>query len=403
MPSFDLPALLAVAAAFLAGLAMGLLWRGSQRRLAAELLANSERQRQAETEALLDGVKLAFSDIALDQLNRVADRLARGLESTLAAERRVDAARLATERTELEARLGTVGGQLERLLGVVRELERDREAKLAAVAAELGRTGERIETLAAETGKLARVLGQARLRGRFGERLAEDLLRASGLVEGVSWVRQATLPGGGRPDITFLLPDGARLHLDVKFPFEKWLAAQETAEEAERRRLEAAFLEDVRAAIAEVARRAYADPATGALGIALLFVPNEALAASLASLAPELLEEAIAERVLLVSPASLLAVLVVIRRAIEAFRLEGALQRLVAESQALATARAELEAELDRLGKRLDEALKAFRSVQAVRQDRLDRHLDRLLLADRAPAASPGAQPADTPAAEPRA
>lgn len=388
-----------MAVAFLAGLAIGLFWRGSQRRLAAELLANAERQRQAETEALLDGVKLAFSDIALDQLNRVADRLARGLEGTLAAERRVDAARLATERAELEARLGTVGGQLERLLGVVRELERDREAKLAAVAAELGRTGERIETLAAETGKLARVLGQARLRGRFGERLAEDLLRASGLVEGVSWVRQATLPCGGRPDITFLLPDGARLHLDVKFPFEKWLAAQEAAEEAERRRLEAAFLDDVRAAIAEVARRAYADPATGALGIALLFVPNEALAASLANLAPELLEEAIDKRVLLVSPASLLAVLVVIRRAIEAFRLEGALQRLVAESQALATARAELEAELERLGKRLEEALKAFRSVQAVRQDRLDRHLDRLLVADRAPALSPGAQPADTPGA----
>ena len=313
---------------------MGLLWRGGQRRLAAELLARSERRREAETEALLDGVKLAFADIALDSLRRLSEQLAGGLRGTLAAERRLDEQRLAAER---------------------------------------------VETLARETGRLARVLGQSRLRGQWGERLAEDLLRAAGLVEGVSWVRQRALDSGRRPDITFLLPDGARLHLDVKFPFERWLAAQDAPSEAERRRLEEAFLADVRAAIAEVERRAYADPASGTLDLALLFVPNEALAASLWSLAPGLLEEAMARRVLLVSPASLLAVLAVVRRAIEAFRLEGALRTLAAEAQGLAAARAELGAELERLGRRLEEAVRTFRAVLAIRQDRLDPRLDRLL------------------------
>lgn len=364
---------------FAAGFAAGLAWRGSQRRLAAELLAQSERRREAETEALLDGVKLAFSDIALDSLRRLSEQLAGGLRGTLAAERRIDEQRLVAERGELDARLRGVAGQLERLMSVVRELERDREAKLTALAAELGRAGERVEALARETGRLARVLGQSRLRGQWGERLAEDLLRAAGLVEGVSWVRQRAMDSGRRPDITFLLPDGARLHLDVKFPFERWLAAQDAPSEAERRRLEEAFLADVRAAIAEVERRAYADPASGTLDLALLFVPNEALAASLWSLAPGLLEEAMARRVLLVSPASLLAVLAVVRRAIEAFRLEGALRTLAAEAQGLAAARAELGAELERLGRRLEEAVRTFRAVLAIRQDRLDPRLDRLL------------------------
>lgn len=368
-----------MALGFAGGLAVGLLWRGGQRRLAAEVLAQSERRREAETEALLDGVKLAFADIALDSLRRLSEQLAGGLRGTLAAERRIDEQRLVAERSELDARLRGVAGQLERLMGVVRELERDREAKLAALAAELGRAGERVETLARETGRLARVLGQSRLRGQWGERLAEDLLRAAGLVEGVSWVRQRAMDSGRRPDITFLLPDGARLHLDVKFPFERWLAAQDAPSEAERRGLEEAFLADVRAAIAEVERRAYADPASGTLDLALLFVPNEALAASLWSLAPGLLEEAMARRVLLVSPASLLAVLAVVRRAIEAFRLEGALRTFAAEAQGLAAARAELGAELERLGRRLEEAVRAFRAVLAIRQDRLDPRLDRLL------------------------
>ncbi|MCL6609669.1 MAG: DNA recombination protein RmuC [Geminicoccaceae bacterium] len=374
--------------AFAAGFAAGLAWCGGQRRLAAELLARAERQRQAETEALLDGVKLAFSDIALDQFRKLAEQLGTATRQSLAVERRLDAARLATERAELDARLASVVGQLERLGGLVRELERDREAKLAAVERELQAASERAQELASSTRRLAETLGQARLRGQWGERLAEDILRAAGLVEGVSWRRQQPTGGGRRPDITFFLPDGSRLHLDVKFPFDNWLKAQEAASEAERRRLEAAFLRDVRAAIAEVAGRAYVDPGGGTLEVALLFVPNEPLAASLWSLDPGLVDEALAKRVVLVSPASLFAVLAVLRRAVEAFRLDAARRELAGEAAALRAARAELEAELERLGRRLEEALRAFRTVQAVRQDKLDRHLDRLL-PDQRPAGEP--------------
>lgn len=270
-------------------------------------------------------------------------------------------------------------GQLERLGGLVRELERDREAKLAAVERQLEAAAAQARELASSTRKLADTLGQARLRGQWGERLAEDLLRAAGLVEGVSWRRQQAIGGGRRPDITFFLPDGSLLHLDVKFPFDNWLKAQDAPTEAERRRLEALFLRDVRAAIGEVASRAYVDPAAGTLELALLFVPNEPLAASLWSLEPGLLDEALAKGVVLVSPASLFAVLAVLRRAVEAFRLDAARRELAGEAAALRAARAELEGELERLGRRLEEALRAFRTVQLVRQEKLDPRLDRLL------------------------
>ena len=202
------------------------------------------------------------------------------------------------------------------------------------------------------------------------------------------WRRQQAIGGGRRPDITFFLPDGSLLHLDVKFPFDNWLKAQDAASEAERRRFEAAFLRDVRAAIGEVAGRSYVDPGGGTLEVALLFVPNEPLAASLWSLDPGLVDEALAKRVVLVSPASLFAVLAVLRRAVEAFRLDAGRRELAGEAAALRAARAEFEAELERLGRRLEEALRAFRTVQAVRQDKLDRHLDRFL-PDRCAAGEP--------------
>jgi hypothetical protein len=69
----------------------------------------------------------------------------------------------------------------------------------------------------------------------------------------------------------------------------------------------------------------------------------------------------------------------VIRRAVEAFRLDAGRRALAGEAAALRAARAELEEELGRLGRRLEEALRAFRAVQAVRQDKLDPRLDALL------------------------
>ncbi|MCX7629152.1 MAG: hypothetical protein N2038_02770, partial [Geminicoccaceae bacterium] len=81
-------ALFWAALGFFVGLALGLLWGRRERAAVAELLAQAERKREAETEALLDGVKLAFGEIALDHLRRVAEQLAQGLETTLSAERR---------------------------------------------------------------------------------------------------------------------------------------------------------------------------------------------------------------------------------------------------------------------------------------------------------------------------
>ena len=62
------------------------------------------------------------------------------------------------------------------------------------------------------------------MRGQWGERIAEDVLRLSGFLEGVNYLRQHTLTdSGGRPDYTFLMPNGLVMHMDVKFPLDNYL------------------------------------------------------------------------------------------------------------------------------------------------------------------------------------
>ena len=387
----DAAAMLWLAAGAILGLLAG-LWLGSGRdRRSAALLARLEEQRQAETEALLDGVKSAFGEITTESLRRAGDDLVRLSQAGMGAERRLQGQQLAAERAEFEARIGVVLAQLERMQGLIRELERDRGVKFGELAARLDGAGRDAAALVAQTRALAAALGNARVRGQWGERLAEDVLRACGLVEGVNYRRQVATAEGGRPDFTFLLPQDLVLHMDVKFPFENWIRAVEAADEAARARSEAAFVRDVRARVQEIAGRAYVAPAEGTLDFALLFIPNEQVMAAALDLEPGLVDEALAKGVVLASPATLYAMLAVIRRGIETFRLASAAREVVELLSGFREAWRAYQGEGERLGRALAEAQDAFDRLKGARARQLERRLDRLdRLVDGSPASTEG-------------
>lgn len=363
--------LLCAGVALLVGLAM------ARRQVQAmrQLLAQAEERRQAETEAMLDGVKLAFADISGERFARLSEQLLQNAQSTLSAERRLQGHEMRAERAELEARIQGVLGQLERMQGLVREIERDREAKFGRLEERLEATGNQAGELVETTRRLAQTLTNSRARGQWGERLAEDVLRRAGMVEGISYRRQTVLADGGRPDFTFLLPDGLTLHMDVKFPFENWQRSLEATESAAQLRLEQAFLRDARGRIAELAARGYIAPDQGTLDVALLFLPNEDLASSLWRLAPDLMDEALAKGIVIVSPLTLFAVLAIIRRTLQSFRLSQATRDLASAVTGFRSAWADLSVDLDKLGGRIEDLARAHRTIVRQRTDRLDRHL----------------------------
>lgn len=378
-PAVDAAALGWLVAGFAAGLALGLWLAAGRRRLARELLERQESARQAETEALLDGVKAAFGELTDAAMRRTGDDLLRLSQASLGAERRLQGQQLAAERAEFEARINVVLAQLERMQGLIRELERDRAGKFGELAARLDVAGQSAEALVAQTRQLAAALGNARARGQWGERLAEDVLRAIGMVENVSYRKQEGIADGTRrPDFTVLLPHGLVVHMDVKFPFDNWLRLTEAQDDAARRRHEAAFVRDVRARIGEVAGRDYVAPADGTLDFAILFVPNEQILAGALEIEPGLLDEALARSVVLASPATLFAILAVIRRGLDSFRLGQAARELALLLGGFRKAWTDYLAESERVGRALEEAQAAFHRLQGVRVRQLDRRLDRL-------------------------
>ena len=167
------------------------------------------------------------------------------------------------------------------------------------------------QQVSSEANALASALkGQSKTRGNWGELVVERILELSGLVEGREYEKQlsAQSEDGGRrvPDFVVHLPGGRDIVIDSKLALNAYLRATAAATEEAR----AAALAEHVAALRNHARDLAAKDYTRLYGInsldfVLMCVPNEAAYVEALTAAPELLEEAFAKRIVLVSPSNL--------------------------------------------------------------------------------------------------
>jgi DNA recombination protein RmuC len=273
--------------------------------------------------------------------------------------------------------LSEVRSTVERLRAFVQELERDREAKFGYLAGQLKVAGQQTATLSDTTQRLREALAGSKSRGQWGERMAEDVLRAAGFAEHVNYRKQRATGGGGIPDFTFLLPGEQVCHMDVKFPLDNYVRFVEAESPLERQRHLRQFQRDVRQRVKELADRNY-DAAENSVDVVLLFVPNERVYAAMHEHDPALLDEALSRRIVLCSPFTLFAVLAVLRQAADSFRLEQRSREIVALLGGFAAQWTAFTEQMDRVGRRIEGLQKDYDAMAGVRRRQLERQLDRV-------------------------
>lgn len=268
--------------------------------------------------------------------------------------------------------------RVDHLLARLSDAERRNANEMGMVSEQLRTIADTQRDLTGVTTSLRDALASSQTRGQWGERLVADVLRAAGFVEGVNYVTQQMLSSGARPDVTFLLPEGSVLHLDVKFPFANYLNMLEAKTPVSIQQYGDAFIRDVRIQIRDLSRRGYIDEANGTLDCVLLFIPNEQIAASLHQLAPSLFDEALALRVIITSPASLFAVLAALRATIDRAALEATGTEILQALTAFRDQWSRYEEVRERLGRALNTVQRAYEELEGVRSQQLQRQLDRI-------------------------
>ncbi len=336
----------------------------------AELL-DQIRDLTAAQEASASGARDAAVSAALEQLATMHRSLSE-------QERQIGTTALAGERQLIDQRMSGVSNELARLGELMRDLERDRESKFGQLSSELRRQHEGVTALTATTGRLTEVLANPQARGQWGERMADDVLRLAGFVEGVNYRRQQGAErSSGRPDYTFLLPNDLVLHMDVKFPLDNYVRCLEANGDIERRRLQDQFIRDVRDRVRELTTRDYLN-GDGTVDCLLMFIPNEAVYGFVAQHGSDVLDDALRHGIVVCSPLTLYAVLAVIRQSVEQFQLERTSSEILSLLADFTTQWEKFACALDGQQRRFDTLAREFSTLTGTRRRALEQPLDRI-------------------------
>jgi len=206
------------------------------------------------------------------------------------------------------------------------DLEKVIEALHSSTSTNYGGINTSVGDLAKQTGKLIEVLGNNGSRGQFGERIAEDILIKAGFIEGISYKKEdRESVEGGRPDFSFEVPPDQMLYLDCKFPLDAYKRYYEATTDGERKLQLDSFKTAVKKKIKDLQKRDYVEKSRrAAIDYVLLFIPNESISNFIQEKFPDLVDEALDNKVVLCSPTNLYAFLAIVRQANQTFQTQKA-------------------------------------------------------------------------------
>ena len=271
-----------------------------------------------------------------------------------------------------------VNEELSGLKRLVTDLQKERAAQHEGLTQNLLGAARQQKLLLDSTRKLNDILGNAQARGQWGERMADDILRAAGLLEGVSYLKQKTTAAGTRPDFTFLLPNGQMLHMDVKFPLDSYVRYLEAPSDLEKEKALRDFGVAVRGHVrATASREAYKESIT-TVGYVLMFIPNDGVYAFIHEHHRRVFDDALETRVVICSPSTLFAMLSLVRQAMDTIALERSSQEILDHLACFTDQWQRYVAQFELVSRHLGRLSSAFDELSTTRRYQLERQLDRI-------------------------
>lgn len=306
-----------------------------------------------------------------------AHQIAQQSQQLLQSERETIQTDLSNKQHSIEQIVSKLHEEIVERQKEIRSLEQDRQKSFAAVREAIQQHQLITKDLQATTQTLAKVLTNNQQRGEWGEHIIEDLLRSSGLVEGIHYVRQQQLGNGvDRPDIALILPEDRRVPVDVKFPFSEIHKLATADTKALRDIHKKQFALDVKAKIKKVAQ--YIRPDDNTLDYAVLFVPNEMVFSFINQEFPEIIADAMRQKVMIVSPFTFLIVARTIFESYRNFMMETNLRAVIQQISEFAKEWERFILEFDKFGGTIDRMSDAYRQIRDTRNKQLSNRMQKI-------------------------
>jgi len=201
---------------------------------------------------------------------------------------------------------------LTRVENQLRETDQARAASAAALAEQVTIARQSSDELRAQTQALVTALRRPEARGRWGEMQLRRVAEMAGMDARCDFDEQvgvSTGEGMQRPDMVVRLAGGKNIVVDSKVSLAAYLEASEACDSAVREARLGAHARHLREHVDRLSAKAYWAALSPAPEFVVLFIPGEAFLAPALEHDPALLEHAIAHKVHIATPTTLITML----------------------------------------------------------------------------------------------
>jgi DNA recombination protein RmuC len=251
---------------------------------------------------------------AADERSRSAQDKYALLEKTMQSQAALVEGRLG-ERLDIGHLVGPIRDTLTRVEAQLRESDQARTRSHAELAQQVEFTRRGAEQVRDQAAALVTALRRPEARGRWGELQLRRVVELAGMTARCDFDEQVVTTDGRldgktqRPDMVVHLAGGKNIVVDSKVSLAAYLEAVEASDEAVRDARLEAHARHLRAHVDSLASKAYWAALPGTPEFVVLFIPGEAFLAPALEHDPALLEYAIARRVHVATPTTLVSTL----------------------------------------------------------------------------------------------
>ena len=269
---------------------------------------SGQLEQAATTQQLLESAKAQFSEAA--KLT-AAEALQGNNDQFL---------KLANE--NLGKTLETANRELQQRHQQFQELVKPLSENYSKLNPQIETLAKQSQSLATETGKLSSALTDNRQAGQWGEVQLRRVIDLAGMSDYCDFAEQKVLGASqGRPDLIVRLPEKRAIVVDAKASTLAYMEAQQTDDADMADKAWTRHAQAMRRQVDDLGGKNYGADVDGSMDFVVMFVPGDQFLAAALSANPGLIEYAMAKRVAIATPASLISMLWAVANGWQQFRL----------------------------------------------------------------------------------
>lgn len=285
--------------------------QSSAEKLLAEQRTLHERAmaeaKEAQAKALAD-LREAFRALSAEALKQSAPEFLRLAEQSFGKLQEAAKGDLEKRQESIKVLVEPLKQQLETYQKRLQQSETAQADTLGKVKEQLTALAQSSQSLATETAQFRSVLKSNQARGRWGEETLRRVVEAAGMSVHCDFTEQSK-GDEGKPDLIVRLPGERVIIVDAKVPDLDFLSALDNADAGKRNAALAEHARKLKDTIRALADRDYPRQFPNALDYVVLFLPAESLFSAALEGDQELIVWAANKRIMLATPASLIALL----------------------------------------------------------------------------------------------